>query len=94
VQEVASRRDEGATTFDFDDLLDLRFSAAFPQFVEGGASSAEVRVTQDQLQSMTVSAIDLVEWCAKQLRERELDAARADDETNLNRPPSPSNPPT
>jgi hypothetical protein len=82
VQDVGSRPDERAITFDFDDLLDLRFSQAYPHFVQGEGSSAKVRVTQEQLQSMTSSAIELVEWCAEQLRERELEVATADDEAN------------
>jgi hypothetical protein len=85
VQDADSRLDERAITFDFDDLLDLRFSQAYPQFVQGEGSSAEVRVTHEQLQSMTSSAIELVEWCAERLRERELDVARADDEANPDR---------
>jgi hypothetical protein len=85
VQDADSRLDERAITFDFDDLLDLRFSQTYPQFVQGEGSSAEVRVTHEQLQSMTSSAIELVEWCAERLRERELDVARADDEANPDR---------
>jgi hypothetical protein len=64
-------------TFDQGDegYLDMRFSAAYPEFVTGKGMCAEVCVSQEQLDSMVESSIALVKWLAVELRRQECAGA-------------------
>lgn len=82
VDKIAARRPVGFVDADFDDMLDLSFSMQYPQFVQGESFSAEVNVSEEQLGSMIKSSVELVKWCAHELRMQELASAKKDDDTN------------
>jgi|GEM_PF-6079483 len=71
--------------FDLNQMLDLKFSTTFPDFVDGEGSDAEVAVSQEQLESMVKGSLELVKWCAEQIRARELAFAKDDDDANPGR---------
>jgi hypothetical protein len=71
--------------FDLNQMLDLKFSTAFPDFVDGEGSDAEVAVSQEQLESMVKDSLELAKWCAEQIRARELACAKDDDDANPGR---------
>jgi len=56
--------------------LDLEFSQKYPQHVDGTGLSAEVRVSEEQLQGFIKASVDLVGWLAAELRKRELASVR------------------
>jgi hypothetical protein len=66
-------------------MLNHKFSTAFPEFVDGEGVDAEVAVSQDQLESMVKSSLELVKWCAVQIRAKQLAWAKTDDEANPGR---------
>jgi len=70
---------------DFDDMLDLSFSKQYPQFVQGESSSAEVTVSEEQLEEMIKGSVELVKWSAQELRMRKLTDAVKDDDANPGR---------
>jgi hypothetical protein len=70
---------------DLSQLLNLKFSMAYPEFVDGEGLDAEVAVSQEQLESMIKSSLKLVKWCAVEIRKKELAFAKADDEANPGR---------
>lgn len=47
--------------------LDIRFSAAYPDFVEGEGWNAEVIGTQEPLDSMCDASVELARWLATEL---------------------------
>jgi hypothetical protein len=52
--------------------LDVWFSETYPEYVWGSGLSAEVRVSEEQLQRAIKASIDLVGWLAADLRKKEL----------------------
>ena len=66
-------------------VANLRFSSAFPDFVDGEGAGAEVAVNREQLQSMVEKSLKLVKWCAVRIREKQLAFAKADDDANPGR---------
>ena len=48
------------------------FSENYPQFVEGSGFSAEVRITEEQLNDAVEYSLELVKWLAAELRAKEL----------------------
>ena len=73
------------TPYDPNRMLNLKFSTAFPEFVDGEGLDAEVAVSQEQLAYMVKRSLELVKWCAVQIRERQLACAKADDDANPGR---------
>jgi hypothetical protein len=71
--------------FDPNEMLDIKFSTAFPEFVEGEGSDAEVAVNHEQLKNMVKGSLELVKWCAVQIRAKQLAWAKADDDANPGR---------
>lgn len=71
--------------FDPNDMLDLTFSTAFPEFVDGEGLDAEVVVSYEQLKMMLKGSLELVKWCAVQIRAKHLAWAKAYDEANPGR---------
>jgi len=67
------------------EVLDPKFSTAFPEFVDGEEPDDEVAVGHEQLKKMVKGSLELVKWCAVQIRAKQLDWARADDDANLGR---------
>jgi hypothetical protein len=49
---------------DFDDMLDLSFSKQYPKFVQGESSSADVTVSEEQLEEMIKGSVEMVKWSA------------------------------
>ncbi|MFI5089636.1 MAG: hypothetical protein ACHP7P_06220 [Terriglobales bacterium] len=70
---------------DFDDMLDLSFSKKYSQFVQGESFGAEVSISEEQLEAMIKSSVQLVKWCAHELRMQELASAIKDDDANPGR---------
>src|ERR1700704_1352079 len=66
-------------------MLDLSFSKQYPQFVQGESSSAQVTVSEEQLEEMIKGSMELVKWSAQELRIRELTEAVKDDDANPGR---------
>jgi len=85
IREARFDQEREGMPFDPNQMLDLKFSGAFPDFVDGNGSDAEVAVSQEQLESMVKSSLELVKWCAVQIRARELAFAKADDDANPGR---------
>jgi hypothetical protein len=85
IQEARFDQEREGMPFDPNQMLDLRFSTAYPDFVDGEGSNAEVAVSQEQLESMVKSSLELVKWCAVQIRAKELALAKADDDANPGR---------
>jgi hypothetical protein len=73
------------TPFDPNEMLDLNFSTAFPEFVDGEGSDAKVAVSHEQLKKMVKGSLELVKWCAVQIRAKQLAWAKADDDANPGR---------
>ena len=55
-------------------MYDTSFSDQFPEFVEGSDFSAEVVVSQEQLQLGLDYSIEIVKWVSEQLRAKEVEA--------------------
>jgi len=72
-------------TLSFEKNLDRWFSNQYPQFVEGEGRSAEVKVSQEQLEDMLDQACKLVRWLAAEMRERQLAHAAAQDTDDPNK---------
>jgi hypothetical protein len=85
IMEVSSDEEREEMRLNTNKMLDLKFSSAFPDFVDGEGADAEVAVSQEQLESMAKSSLELVKWCAVHIRERELALAKADDDANPGR---------
>jgi hypothetical protein len=56
--------------------LDISFSEKYPEYVWGTGMSAEVNVSEEQLQKAIKASVDLVAWLAGELRARELESIR------------------
>jgi hypothetical protein len=56
------------------DMLDTKFSDRFQDFVTGRDISAEVEVSQEQLDLCVDRSIEIVRWVSEQLRVKELEA--------------------
>jgi hypothetical protein len=56
--------------------LDLWFSQKYPEYVWGTGMSAEVTVSEEQLQKFIKDSIELVGWLAGELRAMELKSSR------------------
>ena len=56
--------------------LNISFSEKYPEYVWGAGMSAEVTVSEEQLQKAIKASVDLVGWLARELRARELDSIR------------------
>lgn len=54
------------------DMLDTKFSDKFPEFVRGSDFSAEVEVSEQQLDLGIERSIEMVKWISEQLRAKEL----------------------
>src|SRR5258708_5333906 len=54
--------------------LDISFSEKYPEYVWGTGMSAEVSVSEEQLQKAIRASVDLVGWLAGELRARELES--------------------
>jgi hypothetical protein len=85
IQEAPFDPERVGTTLDHNKMLNHKFSTAFPEFVDGEGVDAEVAVSQDQLESMVKSSLELVKWCAVQIRAKQLAWAKTDDEANPGR---------
>jgi hypothetical protein len=85
IQEARFDQEREGMPFDPNQMLDLKFSTSFPDFVDGEGSDAEVAVSQEQLESMVKCSLELVKWCAEQIRARELAFAKGDDDANPGR---------
>jgi hypothetical protein len=85
IHEALSDQEGARTPFDPSQMLDLKFSKAHPEFVDGEGSDAEVAVSQKQLEAMIKSSLELVKWCALQIRAKQLAWAKADDDANPGR---------
>jgi hypothetical protein len=59
------------------DMLDTKFSDKFPEFVHGSDFSAEVEVSEQQLDLGIERSIEMVKWISEQLRAKELVAVNA-----------------
>jgi hypothetical protein len=55
-------------------LVDMKFSKKYPEYVSGGGSTAEVNVSQEQLEEAIKRSAELVGWLAVELRKRELES--------------------
>jgi hypothetical protein len=85
IQEGRTDNELEGIPFDTNKMLDLKFSSAFPDFVTGEGVDAEVAVSQEQLQFMIKSSLELVKWCAERIRKKELAFAKADDDAHPGR---------
>jgi hypothetical protein len=85
IQEAPFDPEREGTPFDPNKMLNLKFSTAFPEFVDGEGLDAEVAVSHEQLEYMVKSSLELVKWCAVQLRAKQLTWAKADDDANPGR---------
>ena len=56
---------------DFENHRDLTFSKKYPKMVEGDGYSAEVRITDKQIDKAVEKAVELVRYAAKALRARQ-----------------------
>jgi hypothetical protein len=59
------------------DMFDTKFSDKFPEFVQGSDSSAEVEVSEAQLDLGIEHSVKIVRWISKQLRAKELEVRNA-----------------
>jgi hypothetical protein len=56
---------------DFENHRDFAFSKKYPRLVEGDGYSAEVRITDKQIEKAVEKAVDLVRYAAKELRAKQ-----------------------
>jgi hypothetical protein len=85
IQEAPFDPEREGTPFDPNKMLNLKFSAGFPEFVDGEGLDAEVAVSHEQLEYMVKSSLELVKWCAVQIRAKQLAWAKTDDDANPGR---------
>jgi hypothetical protein len=58
-------------------MSDTKFSDKFPEFVQGSDFSAEVEVSEAQVDLGIEHSVKIVRWISKQLQAKQLEAQNA-----------------